>query len=186
MKNETLKNISDRRSVREYTDKKVSENLLKEIVNAGLCAPNAGGQCWHISVIENKDILDKLISLSKKNAGAPGIEFLKELGENKNFNPLYDAPVLIIVSAKEDSTSPETDSAAATENMLIAAKSLGIDSCWIFFILMAFFSQESEDLLKTLEIPNGYKPYQAAVFGYGDEKIITQKTLRKNTVSYIK
>ena len=60
----------------------------------------------------------------------------------------------------------DSDCAAALENMLIAADSLGIGSCWIFYVLLAFSSPQGPELRKILQIPEGYRPYCTAVFGY--------------------
>jgi len=66
---------------------------------------------------------------------------LQALGNNEKFNCLNGAPTLVIVSGHEKSPVPlDMDCAAATENMLIAAESIGLGSCWIFFVTMAFYS----------------------------------------------
>jgi len=91
---------------------------------------------------------------------------LKALGNNEKFNCLYGAPTLIIVSGDEKAPIPlNEDCAAATQNLLLAAASLGVGSCWSFFVTMAFYSSQSSELRNKL-IPEGHKPYDAAMFGY--------------------
>ncbi|WP_438313717.1 nitroreductase family protein [Candidatus Caldatribacterium sp. SIUC1] len=65
---------------------------------------------------------------------------------------------MILVSGKEDHPSALVDCAAATENMLLAAKSLGVASCWIGFAGLLFSSPEGEAYRKLLQIPEGYRP----------------------------
>lgn len=93
------------------------------------------------------------------------IEGLQQLGIDENFHSQYNAPTLIIVSGKEQSVSPESDCAVATQNMLIAAESLDIGPCWIFLNILAFYSPQGFDLKKELQIPNGYKPFTSIAFG---------------------
>lgn len=77
----------------------------------------------------------------------------------------------------------DADWAAATENLLLAAESIGLGSCWIFFVLLAFNSPEGAKIKKELKIPDGYRPYSAAVFGY-KKAAITNAPARKPENNY--
>jgi hypothetical protein len=137
--NETLKIIQQRRSIRSYKDEPIREEELQAVVEAGLYAPNAGGQAWHFTVIQNKKLLDRLNLAAKEAAKQMDMQHLRELGNNEEFNCLYGAPVLIIVSGDEQVPIPlEADCAAATQNMLLAAESLGLGTCWIFLSYWRF------------------------------------------------
>lgn len=111
------------------------------------------------------------------------MEHLRNLGKDKNFNCLYNAPTLIIVSGNENSPIPlDADCAAATQNMLIAAESLGIGSCWIFFVLLAFQSSQGTQLLKELLIPENYNPIHAATFGYKENVNISTPPRKPDSI----
>ena len=185
--NETLKIIKQRRSIRSFEDEQIKEEELQSVLEAGLYAPNAGDQAWHFTVIQNKELLDRLNLAAKEAAKQTDIEHLRELGDNQKFNCLYGAPTLIIVSGNKEAPVPlEADCAAATQNLLLAAESIGLGSCWIFFAILAFNSPQGSELRKILKIPKGYKPYYTAVFGYKKGTVINVPNRKPNLITYIK
>jgi nitroreductase len=125
--NETLKIIKQRRSIRSFKDEQIKDEELQAILEAGLYAPNAGGQAWHFTVVQNKELLDRLNIAAKEAAKQHDFEPLRKLGNNEKFNCLYGAPTLVIVSGNEQSLMPlDADCAAATQNLLLAAESIGL------------------------------------------------------------
>jgi nitroreductase len=167
--NETMKIIKQRRSVRDYNEKQISADDLHVIIEAGIYAPNGGGNIEkdiYFTIIQNKGILQKINLLAKEFAGQSNMEWLKELGNNEHFNCLYDAPALIILSYKIDSVCAVYDCSAATQNMLLAAESLGLGGCWLYFPLQAFESDNGDTLLREIKIPEGYKPITSMILGY--------------------
>jgi nitroreductase len=134
-----------------------------------------------------KELLNKLNLAAKEAAKQMDIEHLRQLGNNEKFNCLYGAPTLIIVSGNEKAPIPlDADCAAATQNLLIAAESIRLGSCWIYFVLLAFYSQQGSELLKALRIPEGYKPYDSAVLGYKKEAVVNVSDRRPNLITYIR
>jgi nitroreductase len=185
--NETLKIIKQRRSIRSYKDEQVGEEELKAVLEAGLYAPNAGDQAWHFTVVQKRELLDRLNMAAKEAAGQTDIKHLRELGNNERFDCLYGAPVLIIVSGNGQAPVPlEADCAAATQNMLIAAESIGLGSCWIFFVLLAFHSPQGDAWRKELKIPEGYRPYYAAVFGHKKTAAVNVPDRKPGLITYIR
>jgi nitroreductase len=185
--NETLKIIKQRRSVRSYKDDQIKDEELQAVLEAGTYAPNAGGQAWHFTVVQNKELLERLNLAAKEVARQHDFEGLRALGNNEKFNCLYGAPTLIIVSGNEHAPMPlDADCAAAMENMLIAAESLGLGSCWIFFVLLAFQSPQGNELGKLLKIPEGYKLYDAAAFGYKKARAPKAVDRKPDLVTYIR
>ena len=185
--NETLKIIKQRRSIRSYKDEQIKEEELQAVLEAGLYAPNAGDQAWHFTVVQNKELLDRLNLAAKEAAKQMDMEHLRQLGNNEKFNCLYGAPTLIIVSGNEQAPMPlDADCAAATQNLLLAAESIGLGSCWIFFVLLAFYSPQGPELRKALKIPEGYKPYDSAVLGYKKEAVVNVPDRKPNLITYIR
>lgn len=185
--NETLKVIKQRRSIRNFKDEQIEDNEIHAILEAGLYAPNAGNQAWHFTVVQNQVLLEKLNLAAKQSAQQMDIKHLKALGNDEDFNCLYHAPTLIIVSGDGNAFVPlEADCASATQNLLIAAESLGVGSCWIFFVLLAFNSPQGPELRTELKIPEGYKPYYAAVFGYKNDIIVDVPDRKSNLITYIR
>ncbi|MCE5257792.1 MAG: nitroreductase family protein [Chloroflexi bacterium] len=185
--NETLQVIRRRRSIRRYKTEQIQDEELQAILEAGLYAPNAGDQAWHFTVVQNKELLARLNEAAKAVARQIPMPGLQSLGKDANHDCLHGAPTLVIVSGDEQfPVSVETDCAVATENMLIAAESLGLGSCWIFFVMLAFSGPQSAELHRELGIPKDYKPYYAAVFGYKQEAAPAAADRKPDVVTYIR
>lgn len=185
--NETLKIIKQRRSIRSYKDEQIKDEELQAVLEAGLYAPNAGDQAWHFTVVQDKGLLERLNRAAKEAAKHHDFPHLQTMGNNEKFNCLYGAPTLIIVSGDEGAPMPlDADCAAATENLLIAAESVGLGSCWIFFVLLAFNSPQGAELRKELKIPEDYRPYSAAVLGYKKSAANYVPDRKPDLITYIR
>jgi len=169
--NPVIANIKTRRSVREYLDTPLSEETIKKIIDAGRYAPTGLNlQPWRFVVVQNKEILKNLSDYAKpilvknlegrKDAGA--VNFLKRV-QDKNFNLFYNAPVLILVIGIKNNALTDYDCSMCAENMMLAAQSLGIGSCWIGG---AAVIQQSEELMAELKIPPNYRIVAPLIFGY--------------------
>lgn len=98
--------------------------------------------------------------VGRNDAGA--VNFLKRL-QDKNFNLFYNAPVLILVIGSKNNALTDYDCSMCAENMMLAAHSLGIGSCWIGG---ASVIQQSEELMAELKIPQNYKIVAPLIFGF--------------------
>ncbi|HYF84746.1 MAG TPA: nitroreductase family protein [Clostridia bacterium] len=184
--NETLKIIKQRRSIRSFKEKQIKKEELQAVLEAGLYAPNAGDQAWHFTVIQNKELMGRLNLAAKEAAKQLDIEGLSEIANNESYNCFYGAPTLILVSGKEQAIPLEADCAAATQNLLLAAESIGLGSCWIYFVMFAFNSPQGPELRKELKIPKGYKPYYSAVLGYKEDAVANAPDRKPNLITYIR
>ncbi len=185
--NETLKVIKQRRSTRSFKDEQIKDEELQAVLEAGLYAPYAWERSRHFTVIQNRDVLNRLNDAAKEAARQMDMEHLKELGNNEWFHCLYNAPTLIIVSGSEQAPIPlEADCATAAENMLIAAESMGLGSCWLFFVLLAFGSAQGVELKRDLKIPDGFKPYYSAVFGYRNTEPADIPDRNSDLITYVR
>jgi len=141
--------ILSRRSIRRYEDKDVSEEVLKQILEAGRQAPSAANrQPIRFVVVRDKELLKNL-------SGAPFHGFIK------------DAPVLMVGCADVKSLLTGkwavVDATIALQNMVIAAWSLGVGSCWI-----GDFSEEK--VKEALKIPGDWKVVALVTFGFPAEQ----------------
>lgn len=183
--NEVLNVIKNRRSIRKYLPRQIKEEDLNMIIESAIYAPSAhNDQPWHFTVIQNKDLIQKISDKSKELMAESEIDWMKKMALNPDTNLTYNAPTLIIVSGNKTATAPLVDCSAAIQNMLLTAESLGIGSVWIGLIKF-FFSLEDE--VKKLGIPNGYDPYYGVALGYKlhDQKSITPER-NLNVVNYIR
>lgn len=184
--NETLKIIKARRSIRSYTPVQIKEEALQAVLEAGRYAPFAVETSRHFTVVQNKNLIDRLNAAAKAAAAQMGIPGVSELGRIDAYHCLYHAPTVMIISGNESSPGFESDCAAAAENMLIAAESLGLGSCWIYFTMLAFMSSEGDKLKKELQIPDGFNPFCSVAIGYKASEVTEQPERKADAVNYIR
>lgn len=184
--NETLKTILNRRSIRAYQPEQIKEPELQAILEAGRFAPSGmNSQPWHFSVIQQKELLEKINVTIKEGLSKSGNPQFAERAKNENFSIFYHAPTLIIVSADPKVATPQYDSAIAMGYMFLAAASLGVGSCWINAIAMSFNGESGKAMLKTLAVPEGYTIYSAGAFGYPAVENPAPPQRKEGTVSVI-
>lgn len=119
--NEVIKAMEERRSIRSFQPEMPAKTDLKQIVEAGLYAPNAmGRQATMILAVTNKEVRDKLSEENRQIAGAP-----------KGFDPFYGAPAVMLVLADKNVATHVYDGSLVVGNMLLAAHSLGLGAIWI-------------------------------------------------------
>ncbi|MCZ2845807.1 MAG: nitroreductase family protein [Candidatus Bathyarchaeota archaeon] len=184
--NEVLRAIRSRRSTRKFKIEQIKKEQIEAILEAGIYAPSAhNDQSWNFTVIRNEEILEEINTKSKKEAEDHEDKILRKMANNPELNIFYNAPTVVIVSGDENAMMPETDCAAATENMLIAAESLNIGSCWCGFVKFLFESEKGTYYKEILKIPKGYKPYYAIALGYKDVKVAKAPKRKENCIQYI-
>jgi len=162
--NEVLSALLNRRSVRAYQSRQIEAEALEAILKAGIYAPSAHNeQPWHFTVVQNRELLDRINRETSEEMAKSANEWVRSLGQDPNFRVTYDAPTVIFVSGRRDALDYRVGCAAAMENMLIAAHSLGIGSVWLGLLR---FWLDRPGAAQILQIPEGYEPYYGAAFGY--------------------
>ncbi len=137
--NEVFKAIYQRRSIRNFRPDAVPDDAIKEIIRAGTFAPTAmNAQPWRFVVIRNREMIMKLSDKAKdlwveqsKNMQSIELQRLADMVSRPNFSLFYNAPLLIMIFADSRGFMPQVDCAMAAENMMLAAWSLGLGSCYI-------------------------------------------------------
>lgn len=154
-----LEAIAKRYSARAYKPEQISEETLETILKAGMAAPVGSGayDSLHITVLQDWNLLNEI-----GNAVTDMAE--KQLGKRMDKN--FGAPTMIFVSAKPGMMPgiEYANAACVLENMLIAATAMGIDN--IIWGGGSAVVAQSEELMKKLNIPEGFKPTLCASFGY--------------------
>jgi nitroreductase len=173
--NEVLKNIYDRRSVRSYTEESIPEEMIREIIKAGFHAPNGHNeQGLRFAVITNKVQLKKCSERSralstaffeKANAEKPSETFasLLKILSKPDLDIFHGAPALVLVFAAPKCLTPVEDGSLAAENMMLAAHTYGLGSCWIGFAKPLMFDPE---FMKSINIPMDHQLIAPLIFGY--------------------
>lgn len=156
MNNEVLEAMQLRRSIRSFKPDPVPEHMLNEILKAGLYAPSGrGSQDTIILKITNKAMRDRLSRLNCQIGGW-----------DQGFDPFYGAPVVLVVLANKARPTAVYDGSLVMGNMLLAAHSLGLGSCWIHRAKEEFELPEGKALLKSLGIQGDYEGIGHCVVGY--------------------
>ena len=162
--NEVLKAIAKRRSIRQFDPKQITDAELNAILEAGVQAPSGhNDQSCYFTAIQNAELIKELSDGSKLEMQKSPIPWISDLGKNEKLNIYYNAPTIVIVAAKKGAVSPLADVCAAIENMMIAAVSFNIGSCWIGFSRFFFINAESNG---KVEIPADYDVHYAIALGY--------------------
>lgn len=148
-----IKEIYTRRSIRKYTDKTISEDIVNELIKAAMAAPSSkNAQATGFIVINDKNILK---SLAEIHQHAPMIA-----QSNKSITVLGD------LSKIKEIGRLVCDCSAATENILIQATHEGIGSCWC----SVYPVQERMIGFKSiLNLPDHFVPISIVALGYPNE-----------------
>lgn len=183
--NEVIKAIKSRRSIRSFSDKQIQDDELQILLESAQYAPNAGSQSWRFIVLQKKDLINELSDASKEVSKDHPVEFIRQLANNKDYNVFYNAPTVIIVCGDKNPWMP-ADCAAATQNILLAAESLGLGACWIQFGLFVFNSKEGGKYKALLGVPEEYKPLCSVALGYRKGEVPAAAPRKENAVTYIR
>ena len=185
--NETLISIKNRRSTRSFQSKQISEQELQVLMEAAIIAPNAKNQQkWHFTVIQNMDLLNKMVVIIKENIMKSDNEFLKQRASVPNYHTFYNAPTVIMITADKNAQWIELDCGAAMENMAIAAESMDIGSCIIASSGFLFASEKGRSYTKELSIPQGYQYICTMAFGYKQGENPKPQERNRDVVTYIR
>lgn len=151
-----MENIMTRTSIRDYRDKPVEDEKIETMLKAAMAAPTAGNkQPWRFIVIKDKATL-------------------KAISDNfRSMKMAEKAPLAIVVCGDLSATFEGEgvdywvqDTSAATENLLLAAHSLGLGAVWCGIYPLT----ERVDILKRmLDIPEGILPLNVIPIGYPAE-----------------
>lgn len=170
--NDTIKVLCERRSVRSYKDKQVPKKILDEILKCGTFAPSGMGlQSAVIVAIQDKELIKKI---AKINASIMG----------RDNDPFYGAPTLVIVFAKKDIPTYIKDGSAVMTNILNAAFSLGVDSCWIDRAKETFETNTGKELLTSFNLDDTYEGIGNIILGYRDGDLPIAKKRKENYIIY--
>lgn len=159
-----------RRSIRNFNDKSIPEDVLNKILEAGTYAPTAMGMQKPIIIaITDKKVRDEV---SRENAKIMGRE---------GTDPFYGAPVILLVVV-ENYPNAVYDGSCVMDNLLNAAWAMGVGSCWIHRAKEELESDFGKKLLKSLGIVGDYIGVGHAALGYFDGEPPLPKPRKENYI----
>ncbi len=172
--NDVLKCIESRRSVRSFKPDMVPEDVLNRIIEAGTyAATGMGRQSPIIIAVTNKEMRD---NLSKMNAAIMGTQS----------DPFYGAPVVLVVLADKTAPTHVYDGSLVMANLMLAAHSEGVASCWIHRAKEEFESEQGKQILKSLGIEGDYEGIGHCILGYANASLPDAAARKENYVYYIR
>jgi FMN reductase [NAD(P)H] len=177
--------IAKRKSVRAYLDKPLPTNVLRNIVEAGQWAPNAGP--FQISVVRSAGLRQRINDRTLDAMVHSGSEFLRQRASLPGYQPIYGAPVLILLSAPANASFGALNTALSAENMLLEATELGLGSCYIITPTLMLNGENNRDLAREAGIPDGYVVECAVIVGYAapENKFTVSERTRRGSVNYV-
>jgi nitroreductase len=166
---ELMEAIKARRSVRAYKPDAVVREKIEKILDAAVNAPTGmNQQPWAFGVIQDKAVLHDYSEATKAFLLSKIDEWTWLAGyadyfANPEYSVFYQAPALIVIYAKNPTPLAQTDCTLAAENLMLAARDLGLGSCWIGFSTWVL---DSPDVKKQMGVPEDYKVVAPIIVGY--------------------
>lgn len=158
-----IETIMNRKSVRSYTEEKLSDSEIETLLKAAMAAPSGINiQPWRFVVVTDQGVKDAL------------------QGERRGPRAMYsDCAAIFVICGETSMTNREgekvdnpnwtADCAAATENLLLAAEAIGLGAVWTACYP---YEERMTRAIEVLGIPEGVSPYALVPVGHpaGDEQ----------------
>ncbi len=153
---DAMQNLLTRRSVRQYKEDPIPQDVLERIVEAGTyAATGMGKQSPIIVAVTNRALRDRLSRMNAAVMGGSG-------------DPFYGAPVVLVVLADKSIGTHVYDGSLVMGNLMLAAHAEGVASCWIHRAKEEFESEEGRQILRDLGIEGDYEGIGHCILGYAD------------------
>ena len=158
-KNAAIENIMSRRSIRNYKQQAVPREVLNQIMECGVYAPNAmNRQSWEVRIVDNPILQEEIR------------EAMAATGNERAAGCFYNAPVWVFIAQDNSFPFAAYDCGLMAENMMLAANALGIGSvCLGSPVFMINESPMKDAVLEKLGFSQGYELCLCISMGYPDE-----------------
>ena len=156
MENHITEALKTRRSIRRYKPEQITDDELVTVLEAGTWAPTGMGyQDPWIVAVQNPVLKEKISRMNREILGS-------------QLDPFYGAPTYVLVFGSDPGkwANSTCDGSLVLGNMMIAAHSIGLGSCWINREREMFSTPEGKELMKELGLPDGLVGIGALALGY--------------------
>ena len=152
-----MNTLLNRRSIRRYKEDQVPDELLDQVLTAGLFAPSGMNRQNIVMVaVRDKETRDQL---SRLNAAVIG----------SDRDPFYGAPCVIVVLGDPEIYPVVENGSLVLGNLMNAAYSVGLGSCWIHRAKQTFETEEGKALLRKWGLKENLVGIGNCILGYADE-----------------
>lgn len=160
MDNETLRVLRERRSIRKYKTEQIKDGELDAILEAGTWAASGKNlQTAVMVVVQDQETIQLMSRLNAEIFGRPGTD------------PFYGAPTVVVVLADGEKPNWLQDGSLVLGNLMTAAASLGVGSCWINRAKELFEMPEGKALLAKWGLPETLRGVGNCILGYPEGEI---------------
>ena len=167
MENKTIYDLLHRRSCRAFKPALPTKEELDTILQCAVYAPSAmNAQPWHFTMIRKKELLDEMSAAMADIMKSSGDEKAVQRASVPGFSSFHNAPCAVMISGPEDARFRVSDCGGAAVNITVAAQALGVGSVIVASVLPAFHGPYAAELLKQLQLPDGYVPTLMVALGY--------------------
>jgi len=162
--------MEKRRAVRDYQDREVPLQVIREIIDDSVKAPNAGNrQIWSFIIVNDKARMNDLSRLNKKtilagieaNPNSP-MKIYEHRLRDEAYNVFYNAPCVVYLTGPAKAPTLAVDCGLLAAYFMMAATSRGLGTCWVAH---GGFIRDPE-ALKDLGLPEGYQLVAPIILGY--------------------
>ena len=152
-----MNTLLNRRSIRRYKEDQVPDELLDQVLTAGLYAPTGMNRQNIIMVaVRDKETRDQL---SRMNAAVMG----------SDRDPFYGAPCVIVVLGDPEIYPVVENGSLVLGNLMNGAYAVGLGSCWIHRAKQTFETEEGKALLRKWGLKDNLVGIGNCILGYADE-----------------
>ncbi len=153
-----MNTLLNRRSIRRYKEDQVPDELLDQVLTAGLYAPTGMNRQNIVMVaVRDKETRDQL---SRMNAAVMGADR----------DPFYGAPCVIVVLGDPEIYPVVENGSLVLGNLMNAAYAVGLGSCWIHRAKQTFETEEGKALLRKWGLKENLVGIGNCILGYPDEE----------------
>jgi nitroreductase len=194
---EVLQNIYERRSVRQYKDIPVAREIIETLIAAGRMAPTAiNRQAWKFYIaIDKKQIKEYSRAILKESVKEMMHQGLGKLVKNalasfhfgsvihfmREDDPVFhSAPVVIFITGQKGDEWAGLDTGLCAQNIMLAAKSMGLDTCPVGFGKYIM----NTEFVKDFHLDKNEEVLLSITLGYGNETPDMHER-KKDNVFYI-
>ncbi len=174
MDNEVLKAIRERRSIRRFKPEQITDEELTAVLEAGTWAPTGHGtQDPVIVAVQNESLRQRLMAINAELMGVSS-------------DPYYGAPTYVLVFASADNYNKERDGSLVLGNMMLAAHSIGLASCWINRVDATFEREDGRAIMRELGLPDTLVGIGSLALGYASSHPRTVKPRKEDYFRIVK